>query len=100
MVIANRHIKSLEDLNSNEILNINTTLIKTKRLLEKVLNPQGFNIGLNIGKDAGSGVDKHLHFHLVPRWRGDTNFMPVLADTKIISQSLKDLYIKLKAELK
>ena len=66
---------------------------------QKVMNPQGFNIGINLGKAAGAGVAEHLHVHIVPRWDGDTNFMPVLADTKIIPQALADLYDKLESAI-
>lgn len=96
MVVLNRHAASLEDLTDAEILDMNKTLIKIKSILKKVLRPDAFNVGMNIGKCAGAGVDKHLHWHLVPRWQGDTNFMPVLSNTKIISQSLAGLYMQIK----
>jgi len=99
LIIPNRHIRSLEKLGDHELLDINKTLVKVKAVLKKVLSPDGFNIGINIGKFAGAGVEKHIHMHLVPRWAGDTNFMPVVADTKLISQSLKDLYTKIKKEI-
>ncbi len=99
MIVPNRHIKSLEKLKDNELLNINKSLIKIKSALKKVLNPGGFNIGMNIGSIAGAGIAKHLHLHIVPRWQGDTNFMPIMANTKIISQSLKELYVMLQKEI-
>ena len=99
MIVPNQHTKSLDNLNDQELLDVNKTLIKVKSILKKILNPNGFNVGINIGKFAGAGVEKHIHIHLVPRWIGDTNFMPVIADTKLISQSLKDLYTKLKKEI-
>ena len=99
LIVSNRHVRSLERLSDHELLDMNKTLIKVKSVLKKILNPEGFNIGINIGKLAGAGVEKHLHIHLVPRWAGDTNFMPVTADTKLISQSLKELYKKIKKEL-
>ncbi len=99
MIVTNRHIKSLEKLKDSEILDMNKTLIKIKKVLTSTLKPKGFNIGLNLDKSAGAGIENHLHLHIVPRWIGDTNFMPVLAKTKIISQSLKELYIKLKKQL-
>jgi len=99
MVVCNRHIKSLEELKDSELIDMNKTLIKVKSALKKTLKPDGFNIGVNIGISAGAGIEKHLHIHLVPRWQGDTNFMPVTADTKIISQSLKALYSQLKKRL-
>jgi ATP adenylyltransferase len=95
MVISNRHVSSLELLKESEILDMNRSVIKAISVLKKVLRPQGFNIGINIGKFAGAGVEKHIHIHIVPRWIGDTNFMPVLSNTKVIPQSLKDLYQKL-----
>ena len=100
MVATNRHFRSLEYLTNNELLDISNLLIKTKKILKKVLKPDGFNIGLNIGKASGAGIEKHIHIHIVPRWVGDTNFMPTIGQTKIISQSLTDLYKKIKAELK
>lgn len=99
LIVSNRHIRSLEKLSDHELLDMNKTLIKVKSILKKVLNPEGFNIGINIGKFAGAGVEKHIHIHLVPRWAGDTNFMPITADTKLISQSLKELYTRIKNEL-
>lgn len=99
MIVSNRHVKSLESLKDTEALDMLQALIKIKSILKNVLRPDGFNIGINIGKSAGAGIENHLHTHIVPRWTGDTNFMPVLGNTKIISQSLKDLYQKLKKEL-
>lgn len=92
MVVSSRHTASLDELCDAEILDMNKTLIKIKKVLKKVLSPDGFNIGINAGKVSGAGVDKHLHIHIVPRWLGDTNFMPVIAGAKIISQSLEELY--------
>ena len=91
MIVANRHKSLLSQLMEGEILDINKTTIKMVGILKKILKPQGFNIGINIGKFAGAGIQNHLHVHIVPRWIGDTNFMPVLSNTKIISQSLKAL---------
>lgn len=99
MIVPKRHVKSPEDLKKTEILDMNKTMIKIKSALEKVLNPGGFNIGMNIGKVAGAGIANHIHVHIVPRWLGDVNYMPVVADTKVVSQSLKELYIKLKETL-
>jgi len=64
-------------------------------ILKEALNPAGFNIGLNLGRIAGAGVDQHLHTHIVPRWEGDTNFMPVLADTRVVNQAIADTYTRL-----
>jgi ATP adenylyltransferase len=65
-------------------------------LLRKVLNPNGFNAGINLGKVAGAGIDDHIHSHIVPRWQGDSNFMPVVADTKVLPESLAETYKHLK----
>ncbi|MCQ9205548.1 MAG: HIT domain-containing protein [Omnitrophica bacterium] len=96
MIVLNQHRKSFQNLTDSELLDMNKTLIKCKSILKKILKPTGFNIGMNIGKVAGAGIDKHIHMHLLPRWVGDTNFMPALANTKIISQSLGELYKKIK----
>jgi ATP adenylyltransferase len=73
---------------------------KSLGLLKKILNPDGFNIGLNIGKVAGAGIEEHLHTHIVPRWQGDVNFMPVLSNTRVISEGLAATYKKLKTAIK
>jgi ATP adenylyltransferase len=96
MVAPLRHISSLSLLNKREILDIFKTLNETKKRLDKVLKPQGYNIGINISDVAGAGITDHLHIHIVPRWKGDTNFMPVIFGTKVISQSLEELHRRLK----
>lgn len=96
MVSPLRHIKELSQLKETEAVDLFRTLNKVKLLLDKVLKPQGYNIGINISKAAGAGIPGHLHIHIVPRWRGDTNFMPVVNDTRVISQSLDELYKKLR----
>ena len=100
MIVANKHVDFFDALSDKASSDIIKTLTKVKSILKKTIKPGGFNIGLNVGKIAGAGVDKHLHFHLVPRWQGDTNFMPILASTKLISQSLNDLYKKMKKEVR
>jgi ATP adenylyltransferase len=96
MVAPKRHIKSISDLKGPEIIDLFKTLESSRKLLDKVLKPDGYNIGINISDVAGAGIPGHLHIHIVPRWKGDTNFMPVLNNTKIISQSLEELYKRLK----
>lgn len=91
-----RHISRLEELRDEEALDLFYALKRAKKLLEKVLRPRGYNLGINLSQNAGAGITGHLHIHLVPRWRGDTNFMPVLFNTKIVSQSLDELYKQLK----
>ncbi|MCP4649938.1 MAG: HIT domain-containing protein [PVC group bacterium] len=97
MVIPYRHVANLEDLKDQELKEIMSLVKASVKLLKKHLRPQGFNIGINLGKAAGAGIDKHLHVHIVPRWNGDTNFMPAVSKTKVISQSLNELYRVLKS---
>ncbi|MFA5089414.1 MAG: HIT domain-containing protein [Candidatus Omnitrophota bacterium] len=96
MIAPLRHTAEISSLKKEEILGMFSLLSETKRLLKEVLNAQGYNIGINISDIAGAGVKGHLHMHIVPRWKGDTNFMPVLYGTKIVSQSLGELYKRLK----
>jgi len=99
MVAPYRHIASLQDLKDAEAKEHFDIVKKSLKLLEEVMEPAGFNIGLNIGKVAGAGLAEHIHTHIVPRWQGDTNFMPVLSDTKVISEGLISTYRKLKVKL-
>lgn len=96
MVSPLRHVRGLAQLKDYEVLDLFKTVIKAQKLLYQVLKPQGYNIGINISAVAGAGIPGHLHIHIVPRWKGDTNFMPVLNDTKIISQSIDELYKQLR----
>ena len=86
------HKGRLDELTSDELLETMETLRRMVRLLEDLMKPDGFNIGLNLGRAAGAGLPGHLHWHVVPRWNGDTNFMPVVGDTRVIVQSLDALY--------
>ncbi|MEO0137897.1 MAG: HIT domain-containing protein [candidate division WOR-3 bacterium] len=95
-----RHIGHVEMLNDEEIITIHRLLTRAIMALNKLMHPEGFNIGVNQGKVAGAGLVDHLHYHLVPRFMGDTNFMPVLGDTKVISEALEKTYQHLKRELK
>ncbi len=99
MIVPYRHVGSLTDLTDAESAEVMSLLKKMMDALRTVLRPDGFNIGSNIGRIAGAGIDQHVHFHLVPRWNGDTNFMPVLADTKIVSQDMRETYTKLRNAL-
>ncbi len=90
------HKDDLSKLNDSEMLELLTLSRDVKNILAKKLKPEGFNLGINFGKVAGAGVEDHIHLHIVPRWTGDTNFMPVIAETKVIPQSLDDLYLELK----
>jgi len=95
LVVPKRRVNDLSKLTKIEREDLFDLLDTTKSLLNEVLSPQGYNIGINIGKVAGAGVPEHIHIHIVPRWKGDVNFMPVIGDTKIISQSLESLYKQL-----
>lgn len=88
MVVPKRHLSNFIDLTNEEIIEINNSVKISLQALQNLMKPHGFNYGANLGKAAGAGIDQHLHFHIVPRWNGDTNFMPVLGDVKVISQDL------------
>ena len=96
LVVAKRHLADITDLNEKEIVDLFNLISESKNILDKALKPQGYNIGINLGKISGAGIEKHLHIHIVPRWLGDTNFMPITASTKVIPQSLDALCKKLK----
>ncbi len=98
MIAPYRHITQVEELTDEEARELFQQLKLSLQALKKAMNPDGFNIGVNIGRPAGAGFD-HLHIHVVPRWNGDTNFMPVLAETKVISEHLANTYRKLKQRL-
>jgi len=99
MVATAHHGRALGDLEEGELVELMRTTARMQRLLEEVVHPHGFNIGLNLGRVAGAGLTDHLHLHIVPRWEGDTNFMPVLAEVKVIPQALEELYHKLRSAL-
>ncbi|MEN6318991.1 MAG: HIT domain-containing protein [Syntrophaceae bacterium] len=88
MIIPFRHISQMEDLIPEERLEIFNLQDIAVRVLKKVMNPDGFNIGMNLGKAAGAGVDDHIHVHVVPRWSGDTNFMSVVGDVRVIPEDI------------
>ena len=98
MIVPIRHLKNIEDLTQEESSEISALTKKSVKILKKVVNPQGFNMGMNLGKCSGAGVADHLHLHIVPRWVGDTNFMPIVAGTKVLPQSLSELYKVVKKE--
>ncbi|MFH1690948.1 MAG: HIT domain-containing protein [Candidatus Omnitrophota bacterium] len=95
MVAPIRHVATLELLKPDEIADLMQCVNKAKLLLDKTLKPEGYNIGCNVNRIAGAGFDQHLHIHIVPRWAGDTNFMTPLCNTRVISQSLHELYEEL-----
>lgn len=92
LVAPYRHVGRLDDLTPDEQIDLTRMITHMVGLLEKVLHPQGFNVGLNLGGPAGAGLPGHLHWHIVPRWNGDTNFMPLFAGVNVIPQSLDALW--------
>ncbi len=95
MIAPYRHTGLLEDLTLEEAQDLMLTLQKALVVLKEAFRPDGFNIGVNIGKVAGAGVADHLHFHIVPRWEGDTNYMPVISSTRVIPEHLERTYERL-----
>lgn len=92
LVAPRRHLARLDQLDGSAEMALMITIRAMTGLLEEVLHPEGFNVGLNLGQAAGAGLPGHLHWHIVPRWRGDTNFMPSLAGVRVIPQSLEALW--------
>ena len=89
LVVPYRHVGEVEDLTPEEWLDLSRLTADLVRRMKKVFAPQGFNLGINLGSAAGAGIPKHLHMHIVPRWRGDANFMSTVGNTRVISQSLR-----------
>jgi ATP adenylyltransferase len=92
LIAPKAHKGTLDQLSSEELLEVMETLRRMVGLLDRLMHPDGYNIGLNLGRAAGAGLPGHLHWHVVPRWDGDTNFMPIVGETKVIVQSLDALY--------
>ena len=92
MVSPYRHVASIEELEGPELLELLTLTQESLGALRRAYAPEGFNLGVNQGKIAGAGVEHHVHLHVVPRWGADTNFMPVVGDTRVLPQSLEDSF--------
>lgn len=99
LIAPAEHKADIRDLSDKEMLDCGRLLQKMIGVLEQAVCPDGFNVGLNLGRVAGAGLPGHLHWHIVPRWNGDTNFMPILGEAKVIPQSLDALYEILEQEL-
>lgn len=99
MIVPNKHKPDISDLTDQEMLEIMKLTRDMKELLMAMMKPEGFNLGINLGRSAGAGLVGHFHLHIVPRWNGDTNFMPIISDVKVIPQSLEDLYKEFKKRL-
>ena len=95
MVVPYRHTCDLDSLHAREKTEIFDLLITSRKVLDQVMRPHGFNIGMNLGRVAGAGIDDHLHFHILPRWNGDTNFMPLIGHAKVVSEGLDCTWEKL-----
>ncbi len=95
LVAPSRHVSSLDALSGEEKLDLITAVGKSIGVLKEVMNPGGFNVGLNLGKTAGAGAEDHIHFHVVPRWDGDTNYMTVCGEVRVIPEHLEATYRKL-----
>lgn len=98
LVAPLRHVPGLDDLNGKEMLDLLSTVRRAIKILKKVMAPEGFNVGLNLGHVAGAGVEEHMHFHIVPRWNGDTNYMTVLDDVRVIPEHIRSTYSKLRPD--
>jgi ATP adenylyltransferase len=98
MVVPYRHLNKLEALTLEERNEHYELVTRSVGVLREATKTENFNIGMNLGRVAGAGIDDHIHTHIVPRWNGDNNFMPVLADTRVISESMQDIYKRLKSK--
>jgi len=96
LLAPKRHEKHLSGLPMEEYVDLNEALRRSVDIVREVLNPGGINLGMNLGRCAGAGIEDHLHWHVVPRWDGDTNFMPVVAETKVMPQHLLECYDRLR----
>ena len=99
MVVPYKQVADLDDLTDEELCDLMRLTRRCQAALRRAMHPDGFNIGINLGRVAGAGIAEHVHIHVVPRWLGDTNFMPVLARTSVLPQALTDLAARLRAEL-
>lgn len=97
LIAPARHVAEFAQLRDSELFELAAILRDSLEWLRKALSPDGFNIGVNIGRVAGAGLEDHLHIHVVPRWNGDTNFMPIVANTKVIPEALVDTHRKITA---
>ncbi len=100
MIVPYRQVVDRQSLQPEELMEIMVTAQRAIRALDVIMGPQGYNFGANLGHVSGAGIADHIHFHIVPRWNGDTNFRPVLADTKVVSEDMKKTLKKLKKAFK
>jgi ATP adenylyltransferase len=96
MIAPFRHVGELEEMDDDEVAETQHLLQRSLRALKEVADPDGFNLGMNLGRVAGAGIPNHVHWHVVPRWNGDTNFMPIVGETRVLPELLADTYAKLR----
>lgn len=96
LVAPIRHVSGLDQLDEEGTLDLLLTVRRSIEVLKEAMSPEGFNVGLNLGHVAGAGVEEHMHFHIVPRWKGDTNYMTVLDDVRVIPEHIQETYRKLR----
>ena len=99
MVLPYKQVSDLDDLMEHELTELMLLTRRCKKAISNTMNPDGFNIGINLGQVAGAGIEEHLHLHIVPRWRGDTNFMPVIGNTSVLPEALVETANKLRAAM-
>jgi ATP adenylyltransferase len=96
MVAPFRHVGAFTSLEADELADVDALLARSIRALEQEMEPHGYNLGMNLGRVAGAGIPDHVHWHLVPRWNGDTNFMPVVGETRVLPELLEETYARLR----
>lgn len=99
LIVPYKQVEDFNGLNDEEMLELMKLTRRCQNVLTEVMKPNGFNIGVNLGRVAGAGIAEHLHIHIVPRWNGDTNFMPVIGNTTVLPEALEDLAAKLRAAM-
>jgi ATP adenylyltransferase len=99
MVVPYRQVADLDEMTDDELTDLMKLARRCQGAVRRVMKPDGFNLGINLGKAAGAGIQEHLHLHIVPRWQGDSNFMPVIAQTSVVPQALRELAAQLRAAL-
>jgi ATP adenylyltransferase len=95
LIAPRRHVADLDELGDDEALDLHRQTVAAEKLLKQAMNPQGFNVGINLGRAAGAGVPGHLHQHVVPRWSGDTNYMSVIGEVRVVPQAMSTLWDEL-----
>ena len=96
LVAPIKHVKGLEDLSQEETLDILLMVRRSISILKEIMDPEGFNVGLNLGRVAGAGMEEHMHFHIVPRWNGDNNYMTVVGEVRVIPEHINETYGRLR----